>query len=378
MNKRPLIIQIGLFLATLITTALAGAEWIYGRSFLDFTSNMGIKQFLQGFQFTIPFILFLTVHEFGHYFTAKKWKVNVTLPYYIPLWLGVITSIGTMGAFIRIKDKINTRIKYFDIGIAGPLAGFVVTIGILYYGFTHLPSLDFLFTIHPEYKPFGKYYGDFVYSDEANQFALHLGDSLIFNFFKDHIANPELLPHPNEITHYPIIFAGYLGLFFTALNLIPIGQLDGGHILFSLIGDKNFRIVSPILFYVFVFYAGFGLFTYDEFKVAALSDELFLYLLKFSLYVFFIYLSFSRVSENTSTNVSLALSLILGQLILSYFLPNQSGYSGFLAFGLLLGRVIGIYHPPVVNDRPLGVGRQILGWLTLLIFIGCFSLKPLW
>lgn len=377
MNRRTIYIQIALFLGTIVTTTLAGAEWIHGRSFLDFSSGMGWNEFLKGFEFTIPFLLFLTVHEFGHYFTARKWKINVTLPYYIPLWLGVITSIGTMGAFIRIKDKLNSRKKYFDIGVSGPLAGFFIAIGVLYYGFTHLPTLDFLFQIHPEYKIFGENYAKFVYSDEAGLMAVHLGDNIIFDFFKNTIADPKLLPHPNEITHYPLLFAGYLGLFFTALNLIPIGQLDGGHILFSLIGDKAFRIVSPILFYLFIFYAGLGLFSYEEMQQLNTSSNL-MYLLKFAGYNYFIYLCFSRVTDNLLTNLILALSTVLGQLLLNYFFPNLTGYSGFIAFGFLLGRVIGIYHPPVEDDQPLDLGRQIIGWLTLLIFVGCFSLQPLW
>ena len=90
--------------------------------------------------------------SFGHYITARIYRVKVTLPFYIPLWLGIISTIGTMGAFIQIKQPLVSRKQFFDIGIAGPLAGFVVAIGVLWYGFTHLPSPEYVFEIHPEYK----------------------------------------------------------------------------------------------------------------------------------------------------------------------------------------------------------------------------------
>ena len=147
-QQRTLLIQIVLFILTLITTTFTGAEWIYGRPFFFGESPLGWHEFFEGLKYSVPFLGVLTVHEFGHYFTAKKHKTDVTLPYYIPLWLGGLSStFGTMGAFIRIKDRINYRVKYFDIGIAGPLAGFVVALGVLWYGFAHLPTLDYVFKI---------------------------------------------------------------------------------------------------------------------------------------------------------------------------------------------------------------------------------------
>lgn len=376
-TQKTVLIQVALFLLTLVTTALAGAEWMQGKSFLEATHQMGLKQFFDGFQFAVPFLFFLSVHEFGHYFTAKKWKINVSLPYYIPLWLGIFTSIGTMGAFIRIKEKIKSRVIYFDIGISGPLAGFIASLAVLAYGFTHLPSLDYLFSIHPEYKIFGADYAKYVYNTADGTMAVRLGDNLLFSFFKNYVADPTLLPHPNEITHYPLLFAGYLGLFFTALNLIPIGQLDGGHILYALIGKRAFDIVSPILFFIFVFYAGLGLFTYEEFQLTSTEDfpEL---LLKFVFYIYFIYLCFSRVSTQPINNVLLALVVVVGQVAMAHFLPDIKGYDGFLAFSFLLGRVLGIYHPPVEDERPLSLGRKLLGWFIMLVFLLCFSPTPLY
>ncbi|WP_259014811.1 site-2 protease family protein [Emticicia fluvialis] len=373
-QNRTLLIQLALFIVTIITTTLTGAEWIFGNSFFFSSKPMGWEEFLTGFQYSIPFLGVLTVHEFGHYFVAKKHKTDVTLPYYIPLWLGGLSStFGTMGAFIRIKERINSRVKYFDIGIAGPLAGFVAALVVLWYGFSHLPSLDYVFELFPVLKQYGMEYGHFL-ETSPDYFSVKLGDSLLFSFFENYVAVGDL-PNPYLYTNYPIIFAGYLSLFFTALNLFPIGQLDGGHILYGLIGDKAFNIVSPILFTGFVFYAGLGTFNAHEFQTV--DSEAFLDLLwKFVLYVVFNYLCFSRISEKLITNWLITLSVIAIQLIITYFYPTVEGYSGFLAFGLMIGRFLGIYHPPTYDNQPLTPGRKILGWIALLIFILCFTPKP--
>ncbi len=373
-QQRTLLIQIVLFVLTLIATTFSGAEWIYGRPFFFGETPLGWSKFLEGLKYSVPFLGVLTIHEFGHYFTAKKHKTDVSLPYYIPLWFGGLSStFGTLGAFIRIKERLNSRVKYFDIGIAGPLAGFVATIGVLWYGFTHLPSLDYVFELFPIFKQYGNDYGKFL-ETSPDYVSIKLGDSLLFNFFEQYIATGEL-PHPYLYTNYPIIFAGYLALFFTALNLIPIGQLDGGHILYGLIGDRAFNIVSPILFACFVFYAGLGFFNAYEFSTQ--NTEAFLYLLgKFIVYIFFVFICFSRITENVTTNLLIALIVVGVQLAVSYFFPEITGYSGFLPFGLMLGRFLGVYHPETSDNKPLTLERKILGWLALLIFIICFSPKP--
>ena len=373
-QNKTLLIQISLLVITIITTTLTGAEWIFGNSFFFGSKPMGWNEFLTGFQYSIPFLGVLTIHEFGHFFVAKKHKTKVTLPYYIPMWLGGLSStFGTLGAFIRIKDRINSRVKYFDIGIAGPLVGFVAALGVLWYGFTHLPSLDYVFELFPVLKQYGMEYGHFL-ETSPDYFSIKLGDSILFKFFETYVASGEL-PHPYLYTNYPIIFAGYLSLFFTALNLFPIGQLDGGHILYGLIGDKAFNIVSPILFTAFVFYAGLGMFNANDFLTA--DSEVFRDLLwQFALYIFFTYLCFSRISENSITNWLISLSVIAIQLIITYFYPTVEGYSGFLAFGLMIGRFLGVYHPPTYDKQPLTLARKILGWIALLIFILCFTPKP--
>ncbi len=381
----------GLFLITVITTTMAGAEWMYGRLFIPFAGmkTLGWSEFVDGFQFSVPFLAILTVHEFGHYFTARANHVRVSLPYYIPLWLGIGQSIGTLGAFIRIQDFINSRRKYFDIGIAGPLAGFVLALVVLWYAFTHLPPPEFIFTIHPEYKKWGLDYGLYAYKNLPEGGAVGLGDNLLFSFFKTYVADPARVPHPYEMIHYPYLLAGYLALFFTSLNLIPIGQLDGGHILYGLIGRKQLQWISPALFIAFAFYAGLGVYKPSDFAVP--TDEAFFSELGyFALYIGFLYLAFSRISENTSssetqpeqtgnprmTALLITLSVVAAQLVVSWVRPDIEGYSGFLAFVFVLGRLLGIHHPETQLDEPLDAKRQILGWIALIVFILCFSPRP--
>lgn len=382
-RTRTYLLHGSLFILTLITTTLAGAEWMFGRIFIPVEGSqpLGWAEFWAGLNYSIPFLAILTVHEFGHYFVAKANHVRVSLPYYIPIWIGIGQSIGTFGAFIRIREVINSRQKYFDIGIAGPLAGFVLALVVLWYGFTHLPPPDYIFTIHPEYQKYGLNYAEHVYKN-LPEGALALGDNLLFSFFKQYIADPARLPNPYEMMHYPYLLAGYLSLFFTSINLLPIGQLDGGHVLYALIGRERFRWVAPTLFIGFAFYAGLGLFRIEEFAIGhdlttKLSNPNFLERLgQLGLYIFVLYLAFYRINETAVTALLIALSVVTGQFLLTWLMPNWQGYSGFLFFVFILGRFLGVYHPETELEEPLDTKRQILGWLALVIFVICFSPKP--
>lgn len=220
-----------LFCVTLITTTIAGAEWRFGKLFFlgpqgfDWMGTLTWAEFTAGLYFSLPFLGVLTVHEFGHYLTARYYRTEVTLPYYIPLWLGITSSIGTMGAFIRIKERIFSRREFFDIGVAGPLAGFAVAVPLLVYAFTHLPQPEYIFRVHPEYKRFGMDYAQYVYQDTVGSFAI--GKNLLFMFFEKFVADPALVPNHYEVIHYPFVFAGYLALFFTALTCCRSGSWTG-------------------------------------------------------------------------------------------------------------------------------------------------------
>lgn len=391
-NTRTHIIQAVLFVITVITTTMAGAEWMFGNKFgfvYDFLffligkkeelvipenfKSMGWAEFVQGFHFSIPFLLILTIHEFGHYFVARAHKVKVTLPYYIPLWFGISESIGTLGAFIRIKEAVRSRLKFFDIGIAGPLAGFVAALVVLWYGFTHLPPPEYIFSIHPDYARFGPNYPQFVYENPAGN--LMLGDNMLFWFFKTYVADPARLPHAYEMIHYPYLFAGYLALFFTSLNLIPIGQLDGGHILYGLIGKKRFNVVAPVLFGIFAFYAGLGIFRTDSFATGsnAVFYERLLYL---GIYIYFLYICFKRAFDNTSTALMVSLIIVVSQFAVTYVRPEWNGSVNLLPFVFILGRFLGIRHPETEDNTPLDTPRVILGIFAFVIFIISFSPTP--
>src|SRR5690242_1144819 len=140
---RIVLIQAALFIATFFSTTLAGAEWVYGKSVfalideqLVFNPNYSWRDFASGLEFSIPFLLILTVHEFGHYFTAMFHKVRASLPYYIPIPpIPGVPSLGTMGAVIRIRDRVKSAKHHFDIGLAGSLAGFIFALAVIWYGF---------------------------------------------------------------------------------------------------------------------------------------------------------------------------------------------------------------------------------------------------
>lgn len=277
-TRKTIAIHTGLFLLTFVVTTIAGAEWIFNKSLFYGEELLGWSEIMAGLYYSIPFLGILTAHEFGHYFTAKYYKTEVTLPYYIPLWFGfapLFPSFGTMGAFIRIKSMIKSRKEYFDIGVAGPIAGFVVALFVLTYGFTHLPEPSYIFEIHPEYEQYGVDYEDYAYEHNEGNFVV--GDNLLFLFFKKYVADPERVPNNYELYHYPWLFAGYLALFFTALNLIPIGQLDGGHVIYGLLGYKYSRIVSRTLFLVMVTISGISFVPRGIIDIDFLVRRLFIY-----------------------------------------------------------------------------------------------------
>jgi len=355
-----------LFIVTIITTTLSGTEWIYGRGIVDNPSSwLNWSKIADGLKYSIPFLGILTVHEFGHYFVARKNKVEVTLPYYIPFWFGFGLSLGTFGAFIRIKAKNLTNRQYFDIGIAGPLAGFAIAIAVLFYGFTHLPPIEYIFGIHPEYAKYGKDFAQYVYKNLNS--VIYIGDNLIFQFFENFVANPSLVPPKYEMMHYPILFAGYLALFFTSLNLLPIGQLDGGHVLYGLVGHQWHFFLSKSLFIAFLFFAGIGVASpYMEMESLAITMPL---------YVFFLFSTLRSAFLNTNNRWMVAVGIASVQFVLLYLFPKVEGYPNWLVFGFILGRFLGIEHPKAV-ELPIGLGRKILGWLCIVIFILCFSPQP--
>ncbi len=338
------------------------------------------NDFTAGFAFSIPFLTFLTTHEFGHYFTARYYRIKTTLPYYLPFWLGFLPapSIGSFGAVIRIKEKIPSRKLYFDIGIAGPIAGFVAGLFILYYGFTHLPPAEYIFEIHPEYQQYGMDYEEYAYGSarEEEGVAFVMGSNLLFDFFKEYVAtDPSRVPNIYEIAHYPWLLAGFLALLFTALNLLPVGQLDGGHIIYGLLGPQWHGILSRAFLIILVFYSGLGMITPEHLNgLTQFKPDMWW---QAPLYFWFLTIVFNSVFPTAQSRVMWSLAIFAGQILLVLLFKGIEGYSGWLLFAFLLGRVMGVQHPEPPDNEPLDFRRQLLGWLAILIFILCFTPAPL-
>lgn len=366
-----------LFLVTLATTTLAGTEWMFPGAFvLAEDSILSWDLFWQGLWFSVPFLGILTAHEFGHYLMARHYRVMVTLPYYIPLWLGFMggLSIGTLGAFIRIKEIVPSRAQLFDIGAAGPLAGYAAILLVLAYGYTHLPPPEHIFSIHPEYVPFGLDYARHVYEGAAGG-LIGMGSTLTVQLMETLAPDAAAIPNPYELMHYPLLFAGHVALFFTALNLFPIGQLDGGHILYGMVGPRWHRILSPLFFICLVFYSGLGSaqpidLQYDTFGWEKLQWNFF--------YLVFLVVTFSRTVEGWLNIILLAVSVFAGQYLLAVLMPGIEGYNGWLVFCFVLGRFLGIYHPPALIEEPIGPVRMAVGFLSILVFILSFSPRAFW
>jgi membrane-associated protease RseP (regulator of RpoE activity) len=199
-----------LFLATVVTTVWAGAL----HQGVNLLQDPG--RFVTGVPYAAALLAILGVHEFGHYFTARRHGVDVTLPYFIPVPMG----LGTFGAFIQMKSLIKSRRAVFDIGIAGPLAGLVVALPALYVGLRGTPPL----------------------ADDLHTTGLYSGSSLLLALIYQFANGGELGTAVIRLS--PVAFAGWIGLFITALNLMPVGQLDGGHIAYGLFGQRRARQIG--------------------------------------------------------------------------------------------------------------------------------------
>jgi len=400
-------IHLILFILTLLTTTLAGSEWMFARSFFFSTHPLGWNEFLAGFQFSIPFLAILTAHEFGHYFIAIKNKVKVSLPYYMPFWFGFIgmPSIGTVGAFIRIREKVNNQQQSFDIGVAGPVAGFVLAVLVLVYGFANLPPKTYVYKVHPEYEVLGEDFDKFIYTTDTfvlktdvekfnpeyaeampdtvffykDMPSIAMGNTLLFTLLENTIvpdSKRDRIPDKYEAFHYPLLFAGFLALFFTALNLLPIGQLDGGHVIYGMFGSKSHAIISRTFFVGLVFYSGLGLISpYDT----SADGEGFLSgpFLYIPIYIGFLYYILRGFGKDPRTRLTWAVGIFAIQYLTVQFFPGVQGYHGWLVFAFLIGRFLGVDYPPARIQTPLDTPRIILGWFALIILILSFSPAPL-
>ena len=207
MKKIPFL-HIILFILTMLSTLFVGAMQT-GADILKEPWKI-----YYGLPFALTLMIILLTHELSHYYASKKHGVSATLPYFIP----APTIIGTFGAFIKMKSPIVTRKALIDIGASGPIAGFIVSVIAVLIGLR---------------------LSEIVPLSEAKG-ALTLGDSILFSFLAQTVLG--VTPADSDILLNPIAFAGWIGLFVTSINLIPVGQLDGGHIAFALLGEKQSRL----------------------------------------------------------------------------------------------------------------------------------------
>ncbi|MFI5303780.1 MAG: site-2 protease family protein [Nitrospiria bacterium] len=266
-----------LFLMTMITTLFAGA-------FLSGADPLRHPwEITKGISFSLTLMIILLSHELGHYLACRRYGVDASLPYFIPA-PPYPFIIGTFGAFIKMRSPVIYKKALFDIAVAGPIAGFILSCGALVMG---IPLSE-------------------VTAKTPDPQDISFGNSPIFYFLVHQLIGS--LPEGYYIDLHPIAFAGWIGLFVTCLNLIPIGQFDGGHLTYALFGKRH-RMIS-VLTVILLMFAGFF------------------------------------------------------------------GWPGWWIWGLL-GAFIGLRHPPLEDQEiKLGSGRVMIGWLSLLIFIGTFILIP--
>ncbi|MES2386952.1 MAG: site-2 protease family protein [Bacteroidota bacterium] len=356
------------FILTLITTTIAGAQLMFGDIFTEKGELLPFEKILQGLHFSLPLLAVLTVHEFGHFFTARYYKLDVSLPLYIPF----PNFIGTAGAFIRLNTAPHSRKEYFDVGVAGPVAGFVAALILLFYAFTHLPPPEYIYTIHPEYAAFGPDFAAHAYPGKS---VIALNGGLLFNFFAEYVAPAGSMPHPYELMHYPYVVAGFIGLLITGMNLLPIGQLDGGHVVYGLLGNARHRIVAPVAMVLIVLWAGLGV--AQPLDLHRMNDAFFNTLWQDTVYLAVLYFTFRKITPSLQTNLLIALSVFTIQYSVALALPAWHGYSAWLLFMLLLGVLLGVYHPKALYDQPLDTGRKAVGWFAIAIFIVCVTPAPI-
>jgi hypothetical protein len=358
-----------LFVLTFLSVTYAGMSWV-GRDLVHGPDWWGYIR--DSLHFSIPFLAFLTAHEFGHYFAARWHRVRTTLPYYIPL--PFLSPIGTLGAVIRIREAVPDSRKLFDIGIAGPLAGFLVALGTLLYGFFTLPPPTYMlqFGGHEELHRHLLRYGTFGgYEPSGN--PLTLGQTPLYWLLSRLF---EHAPPMYEMYHYPYLFAGWLGLFFTALNLLPVGQLDGGHIAYALLGGARHGRLARLVVLGLLYLGGVGLIRElgPALYAAHSWGAIWVWVLWILIAAYFVY----RLYGPDWGNVLPVLILLLVLTQMADWIPLLAswGYSGWLLWIVLLTALVRVDHPPVLYFVPLDPGRRLLGWVSLVIFLLCFSPTP--
>jgi membrane-associated protease RseP (regulator of RpoE activity) len=292
-----------LFALTVLSTLFVGAQYAAANADIQSFGEIFLPQnFIKGWPFALTLLSILGAHEFGHYFAARFHRVAVTLPYFIPVPL---PPFGTLGAVIQMKAPIPDRRKLFDIGVAGPLAGLVLAVPLLFLGLSTSPV-----NIPTDLSG---------YWVEGNSILYYTAKLIVFG---------QRLPNPvtgADVFMNQVTTAAWAGLLVTALNLLPLGQLDGGHTVFAMFGEKA-RYINRVTLGVMAF------------------------------------LAFASLG------------------VVQQFIPwlSHVGFNGWFIWLLLILLLIGPYHPPALDDvTELDRRRRMVGWLVLAIFIITFVPVPM-
>jgi membrane-associated protease RseP (regulator of RpoE activity) len=306
-------VQAALFLATMLTTTAQGAADVHGGP---------IWPLADGLMYSLPLMTILICHEFGHYFAARAHGVPASLPYFIPIppHIGPIQIglLGTMGAVI-LQSPTMDRKKLIDIGAAGPLAGLVVAIPVLFYGLVQSKVAPL--------APLG----------------LQEGNSLLYAVLKRAIKGEWLPGGGRDVVLHPTAWAGWAGLFVTMLNLLPIGQLDGGHVATAFFGNRYGKVARVL---------------HGSLPLLALAVLAGVYV---------------SVRQDVALLAPRAPSGTAGMIAV------QAASVWMVWFGLLflMKRMSqGQYHPPV-SDTPLPRSRVLLFWVVCVSFVLTFMPVPL-
>jgi len=286
MPNKPLL-ALGLFVVTLFTTTTIGVSFA-GVSATDLANNPALLG--EGLSYSLSLLLILGTHEFGHYFCAKRHRVPVVLPYFIP----VPFFLGTLGAFVQMRSPMPDRKVLFDISVAGPIAGFICSLPLLIWGLAHSDIV--------------------AATEQANllnftelqpQFSCLL--SLLCRFVLPAGLNPE-----NAIVLHPVAISGYLGLILTAFNLMPIGQLDGGHMVHAIFGREMGRSIAQITRLIML-------------ALALIHPELFLWALFLLLMPAYDEPALNDVTELDNTRDAIGLACLALLLLILLPAPNFLG-----------------------------------------------------
>ena len=242
--KKTVWINILLFVFTIISTILVGISLSINFEYTDVLAKnprpsltlemvKNPQVIALGIIYALVLMGILLGHELGHFLTCRYYSINATLPYFIP----APTLIGTLGAFIKIKSPITRKHQLFDIGVAGPLTGFILSMPALIYGLS-------LSKLTPSISP--------------EEGGIAFGESLLLRILGNMIFKN--VPPGHDVFLHPVAFAGWVGILVTSFNLFPVGQLDGGHISYALLGLKSRKVANIFLVIFFVmgifFWAG--------------------------------------------------------------------------------------------------------------------------